>query len=302
MISEIGSKQNTSINLKLLKARQWRWLVASYWQCAQLALVIIAPLCVLGVALLLPSLKPTVSFLAVVLALLDVAWIDRKYRQALKSAARASELFDTELLNLPWNSLAAGARPKPEETDRAARNWDKKFGVSNEKGIRDWYSPAVDRASWELARAICQRTNLSYDNSLRNLYINALTIIASIVIVALISVGMLSEQTFGDFITAGWVLAAPFAIWAIRERFRQADAIDANNPILIEAEKLIESIINTGCSEKECQTKSRELQNAIFNRRSSTVLLFPGIYKFSRPDAERDMHASADYWLNKAGC
>jgi hypothetical protein len=260
--------------------------------------VIILPLCAFATGLIYPELKPAISFLAVVLVLLDVAWIDRQYRKSLRLAARASELFDVELLHLQWNALSAGKRPSPEDTDRAARNWAKHFGDAR---LRDWYSPAVDRAPMGLARAICQRTNLSYDTDLRNLYIVGLTFFAVMIVAVVIAIGFRSSSKVSEFVIAGWVPAAPFAIWALRERFRQTDAVEANAPILAEAENLIERVITGGCNEDECASVSRQLQNAIFNRRATTVLLFPGIYRFRRPDAERDMHASAEYWLERAG-
>lgn len=296
--SAIALKQNTPVAQRLLKARQWRWIVSGRWQRGQLFLVLAAPLLVITLGLYDPAAKPWISFFAVCTTLLDIAWVDRQYRKSLKVAARASELFDVHLFDLEWNGLAAGKPPTPEETDRAVRKWHK---LKAPYPVEDWYSTEVDRAPLGLARAICQRTNLSYDSDLRGLYVMIINGGAVAISVTVLIIGMFSTATFPDFVLAGWVPAAPFLFWAIRERFRQVDAIDANAPITAEAEKLITKIIDHGCDDEECRFQSRLMQNAIFSRRATTVLLLPGIYKYRRPDAERDMHAGAAYWVEKAG-
>lgn len=296
--STIAARQNLPEAQRLLKARQWGWIVAGRWQLAQLVTVLAAPILVITIGLIVPGSKPWISFFAVCTTLLDIAWIDRQYRKSLKLGARASELLDVHLFELDWNGLAAGKQPTPEETDRSVRRWNE---LKDPNPIKDWYSSEVDRAPLGLARAICQRTNLSYDSDLRSLYVTIINAGAVAIAVLVLVIGMFSTGTFADFVLAGWVPSAPFLFWALRERFRQIDAIEANAPITAEAEKLIAQVIDGGCDEEECRFQSRLMQNAIFSRRATTVLLLPGIYKNRRPDAERDMHAGAAYWVNKAG-
>lgn len=296
--STIAVRQNLPEGQRLLKARQWRWIVAGRWQRAQLVVVLAAPVLAITIGLLVPAAKPWISFFAVCTTLLDIAWIDRQYRKSLKLAARASELLDIHLFALDWNGLAAGKPPTPEETDRAVRNWDK---LKDPYPIKNWYSGEVDRAPLGLSRAICQRTNLSYDSDLRSLYVTIINVGAVTIAILVLVIGIFSTATFAEFVLAGWVPAAPFLIWAIRERFRQIDAIEANAPITAEAEKLIAKVIDHGCDDEECRFQSRLMQNAIFSRRATTVLLLPGIYKYRRADAERDMHAGAAYWVGIAG-
>lgn len=295
--SGIATQQNTVGFQRLLKARQWRWAIAVRWQIAQLILVLITPMLALTLGTWFPETKSWIAFLAVCLTLADVAWIDRAYKAALKSAARASEFFDCQLLQLDWNSVVAGKAPTPEETDRAARGWER---LRKKGPITDWYSSDVSKVSPGLARVICQRTNLAYDSDLRRLYRGALDICALFIAVCVIGLGLISSQKFSDFVLSAWVPTAPFFIWALRERFRQADAVHSNEPVITEAEKLISDVIAGSCDDINCKTRSRLLQDAIFYRRATTVLLFPGIYKYRRADAEREMQAGAAFWVDKA--
>ncbi|SDA35171.1 hypothetical protein SAMN02799622_06013 [Methylobacterium sp. UNC378MF] len=296
--STIPARQNEPAFQRLLKARQWRWAVAVRWQKAQLALVLTPPAIALLFGSIYPEIKPWIAFFAVGSTLLDVALFDRAYKAALKAGARASEFFDCQLLQLDWNSVVAGKQPSPEETDRAAHGWDQ---LRKKGPIVDWYSSDVNRVSHGLARVICQRTNLTYDSDLRKLYRTILDISVLLMALTVLGIGLLSTQKFPDFVLSTWVPTAPFFIWALRERFRQADAVQSNDPVITEAEKLISAVIAGSCDDGACKMQSRLLQDAIFYRRANTVLLFPGIYKIRRKNAEREMRAGAAHWVEKAG-
>lgn len=296
--SDIGLRQNDEDMQRLLRARQWRWLVAARWQKAQLVLLIGIPALMLAAALWHPPAKPLLSFLAVIVTLMDIGIVDRHYRLALKAAARSSEAFDIALFRLEWNSLAAGKRPAPEDQSKAERAWRAR---TDQGGLANWYAPAVDQATFAVARLICQRTNLTYDSELREAYVAGLTTILVSGFLVLASAGVFSGLTFLQFVVGTWVPAAPFLFWVLRERFRQSDAVEANEPGIKEAEEILRRIAKSGCDEAECQTYSRLIQSAIFVRRSTTPMLFPGIYRLRRRSAEQSMEDAAKHWLGELG-
>lgn len=296
--SDIAVRQNAPDLLRLLKARQWRWAMAQRWQKLQLAVVLVAPLLSATLGQVAAASRPWIAFLAVCLTIADTAWVDRCYKEALKAAAKASELVDVTLMRLPWSALAAGKKPTPEETERAARGWPK---LRSPFPVENWYSAEVDRAPLALARAICQRTNLSYDADLRRQNRELLSWLAATIMLLVLALGLIGSQKFSDFVLAAWVPAAPFVAWALRERYRQADAVTSNEGVLAEGERLIEDIIAGRCDDATAEARSRLVQDAIYGGRARTVLLFPGLYRLRRDDAEHAMHASAKYWIEKAG-
>lgn len=295
--SDIASRQDEPRDFLLMEARQWRWKVASRWQVAQLILVVALPAILAILGLVCPTAKPAVSFLAVLITLIDVTLLDRQYRKSLKTAARMSELLDISLFKLPWNSLAAGSKPDIEDVERAARLGRDLPDAPYWKG---WYSSYVDRVPMPLARLICQRTNLVYDSDLRKIYIICLTSVVLVVCATVISIGLKSSATFGDFVLSAWVPASPLAIWALREGWRQRDAVEANLPVKAEVERLLGLAVSNQRSMAELEADSRLLQNSIFVRRSSTPLLFPGIYRIRRNKSEDAMHDGAAYWVELA--
>lgn len=129
-LSLIGKNQNTPPYQNLLKARQWRWHVAVIWQRVQIIVVLISPFLILTMGFFFPFTKQYISFFALILTLCDSMYVDRKYKQSLKDAARASELFDTELFNLSWNKLIAGKVPAPGIISSSRKKWDRKKQIS----------------------------------------------------------------------------------------------------------------------------------------------------------------------------
>lgn len=295
--SDIASRQDEPRDFLFMEARQWRWKVASRWQVAQLILVVALPVILAILGLVCPAAKPAVSFIAVLITLIDVMLLDRQYRKSLKTAARMSELLDVSLFKLPWNSLAAGSKPDIEDVERAARLGRELPDAPHWKG---WYSSHVNRVPMPLARLICQRTNLVYDSDLRKIYIACLTSVVLVVCATVVAIGLKSSATFGEFVLSGWVPASPLAIWALREGWRQRDAVEANSPVKAEAERLLNLAVSKQRSPVELDVDSRLLQNSIFVRRSSTPLLFPGIYRIRRKKSEDAMHDGAAYWVELA--
>jgi hypothetical protein len=54
------------------------------------------------------------------------------------------------------------------------------------------------------------------------------------------------------------------------------------------------------CADAECEQRSREFQDAIFNRRASNPLIFPMIYNLMRSKMETSMNAGAEALLQDA--
>ena len=205
-------------------------------------------------------------------------------------------MFDTEVLGLPWSAHVAGAQPSPEQIAQAADAW--KGGDDN---LRDWYPTAVGRAPLHLGRVICQRTNLWYDAELRRKYSGILLSAVLIGCGLLVVIGLSKNMTLVDFAATILTPAAPMLTWALRDFYRQRDTADAQTTARAEVDQLWALVISDKCGPDECASRARELQNTIFTRRSSSPLIFPGIYNRLRPGMEAQMNVGADELLVQAG-
>jgi hypothetical protein len=294
MQNQITIRQDEPHFLKLLRARSETYREASQWQIAQFVLTVIAPLVGAVVAILTPDARPYVAAAALVIAMLDSSLIDRIQKQKLKTAARIAEQFDCELLGMAWNPYAAGKKLEPETIEGATQRWP-----NGDEKLRGWYPAAVAQVPMHLARIICQRTNLWYDGTLREKYSSILLWSAIAIAILLLSGGFVAQLGLVDFVAVVMAPATPVVNWALREFFRQRDAVDALKLARAEAEALWAAALNGGCEPAECARRSREFQNTIFARRANNPLIFPKIYDWLRPSLEVQMNRGAEAYVKE---
>lgn len=286
-MNTIAYDQDTAPFQRLLKARQRIYSDATRYQILQFILTVVLPVCGAVLAFFFPQARPWVAIYGLVATALDVMWIDRAQRRTLKVAATVSEEFDCGVLKMPWNVFVAGKREDAETVDAAVRRWNGKAS-----SIKDWYTGITPNAVHAKARLVCQRMNLQYDSSLRRKYGTYLIWIAGIAVIGLIVGAAVKDMKMLDFAAVATTVS-PAIFWAIREQFRQSAAASANETLKGEAEKFLEKVGTEGCEDLECEKRSREFQDAIFQRRVANPLIFPLVYKLMRNEFEQQAQAGA---------
>lgn len=296
-VNEIPVRQNTERSIELLRARKQVYAAAERFQIAQLLMVVALPIVAAVFGLAMPEYRAHVALLALIATLTDLLFLDRLQRTKLKLAAKLSELFDHEVLELPWNEFVVGRRPDPETVVGEARRWQ-----GGDDRLRDWYAPReIGHAPLRLARIICQRENLWYDSNLRRRTGAALVWAACAVGVVLLAAGIVGGLSFADFVLTILVPGAPLVIWALRESFRQQDAAEALEQIKMAAEQLWSTALQGSLPGAELDARSREFQDAIYARRSSNPLPVPFVYSLVRTGMEVEMREGAAERLEQIG-
>jgi hypothetical protein len=291
----IPARQNEEAALKLMRARQWTYLIAMRLMVAQIVVTIVVPVAAAITTLILPDLRPHFAAIALVALLLDALVLDRHYKTLLKRAAKLGEKFDCVVLDLHWNSFVAGEGPETEDIHSASQSWLRKH---DDTELRDWYPIAAGEMPMALARIVCQRTNLRYDSELRRSY--SLVILVTVVLVSLglFAVGLLQDLNF-----TAWILALapamPLLSWAGREYYRQRDTADALVELMTKVRGIWQQALDGNCDDDECRSVSRELQNAIYLRRSTSPLIMPRLYKIKRLSLEDEMNSAASNFLEE---
>jgi Zn-dependent protease with chaperone function len=298
ILSDIHPRQNESHFQELLSARSGIYRLATIWQLTQLFLTMVAPVILSLVSLHFSWLRPYVACYALLASVLDILLIDRLTKKLIKQSALASEMFDTDLFKIPWNSFVCGKRLQPEEV----RDFSKYCSTAQEPNLVDWYPVAIAAAPHEVATLICQRTNLFYDGRVRGRsawLLLAFPIAYTIIILAL---ALWWSLSFNDLVLTVVSPSAAVLIWSLRERFRQLDAIAAGESLRSEVENSWISLIKGG-EERSAENLSRirQLQDGIFLRRSQNPLPLPFIYRIIRSNAEDVMNYGAEKLLENAG-
>jgi MFS family permease len=270
-MNQIPVLQDAEEQLKLLRARQRTYAIATFIMMVQLGLILGVP--VLGgiLAAIWPALKAYAAAASLAVIVLDVLLLDRYHRMLMRRAAKIAEQFDCLVLELPWDQFTVGDKVEAEDIHAAARAFAARHDDSNLTG---WYPTAAGEVPLHLARIICQRTNLRYDSKLRRSYGAILKAAAILLIGMFVILGLVEDSS----VTA-WVLtmapATPFLAWAAREYYRQSDTADQLETLMQEARKLWDRALAGSCGADDCRTWSREFQNAIYHRRRHQPADFP---------------------------
>lgn len=294
-MNEIDKKQVEPRMINLLRARTLIYRRAKSVQALGLAISLGFPIGGLIVsALLLPS-KPFIAFAALLFSFLEVLLVDRWHRAQLKNAAKLQEDFDCTVLKMDWNAFLVGSRIDPEDVFADAC---KKLSDKDEQRLINWYPLAVKELPLYLARLVCQRTNLWYDSALRKRYRHLLlgSCVALIAVAGLISLAI--DPTMTTFVLSTLAPMTPVMIWILRECNRQSATCELLDRLNDEVKKLWDHS-RRGATEQEISTRSRELQDAIFNHRASSPLIFDWVYNLLRKKMEDRMNAGAEHWVNE---
>ena len=294
--NDIPARQALAENKKLLRARHRNYRAAKITQGVIVTLSVLLPIFGVLVGSHHPQVRPYVALAGLVLLLLETALIDRRQKDRIKRGAKLQEQFDTVVFELPWNRFVAGARVEPEDVRGLSA---KPLSTTREKHFDAWYEPCVGRLPLHLARLVCQRTNISYDARLRRKYGDALLLATLIFGVGLLFEGLSMGPKFPDLVMTLLVPFMPVLTWALKERLQHANTSLSLTNLGAEWDKIWARAL-AGASEAEVKNDSRDLQDAIYQHRERSPLIFDWVYYRLRAANEDQAHHAAEELVEMA--
>lgn len=293
--NNIPAEQATPDLVKLAHARQNTFKTAK-WAMGAFVIVSIA-LPALGAFLARwDEAKPYFALAGLVLLIVDVALLQPTQKDSIKRAAKLAEEFDTKVFKLPWNSFVAGEKVAPEDIRKASK---RPLSTERKEQIASWYESSVGEVPLRFGRLVCQRTNIHYDERLRRQYVTWLLSLTTIVGGVLFLIAFAKDSKLSEFVMGLAVPFTPVLAWVLRERRKQVDTAASLDRLQSEFQKIWREAI-AGASEKETESRSRQLQDAIYQHRSSAPLLFDWVYTLLRDKNEDEAHHAARALVNEA--
>ena len=148
-----------------------------------------------------------------------------------------------------------------------------------------------------VGRILCQRENILCDGNVRKSYGRLLIGGLITLLSALLLYSTAAALSVDSFILTVLAPATPALNWSLRELFRQRDTVQTLERLKAESEKLWKKAIDGEPPPHEAEERSRELQDAIFNHRMSSPLVFDFLYRFRRSALEAQMNAGAEHYV-----
>lgn len=186
-------------------------------------------------------------------------------------AAGIQELFDCEVLQLPWNRALAQP-PDSHEIDWAVERFKRRKNQTKEwDSLRNWYgySPLIKTAALPQARLECQQENLYWDAGLRRFWRGLLLGGLVILLVILLIIGVDAHWSVTQYFSGPLLLIIPIAFGVLKtvvDHHRVMERLAYLSNVL---EHLREDAQKAPVVTKEdaMQIPTRELQTEIFHHR-----------------------------------
>lgn len=287
MSNQIPVRQNLPEFINRLAASSRAYDIVkstSKWQTASAIFVaILGPV----VSFTYPDARGWVALCAVAILLADLLFFEPRVKRNQELGAKIQEVFDTYLLELPWNSHRVGSPPDHEEISSLAESFKTKGSTDR---LLNWYPPAAGDIPLEYGRFVCQRANMRWDMALRR-YFGGLFVALIALLVLLVCSAALALKWDASQIAVSLILPVmPIAVKLLRESRKHFDSAATSE----RAKNLLESIwqaaLQGGSSSDQLREDSRRLQDELYDRRKGSPTVPQWLYLWLKPNYERDMH------------
>ncbi len=291
------SEQNEKKNIELLAAQ--RYLYSSAKRTLHLQFILDMPVMLLlgGFAAILRSstamgalgLQPydlkwfvTISGLAV--ALLDSLLLERHAGSCKLRGARVQELFDSRVLELPWNDVFVGEQPDREDVLNMAAKY-----CRNREGfleLENWYPCVAARLPQHCARLLCQRENMAWDSDLRRKFVGHVVLAAVLTLVLLLGIAMAGRFTVTDFLAFVLAPFMPALTFTIRQARANKRTIESTDDLRRRTQNSLQACLEGKLDEAGASAVSRQIQDRIYSHRKDAPLVPDFYYRMYQRSSE----------------
>lgn len=293
-MSEVGKhiiqEQDSDSSIRYLAAQKQLYINGKSTFAFQVIIAVPIPILISIVTPLLDKYEQGVVWFFVVYSIivtfLEFYCEDRAMKMK-KLAASIQEKFDTNVLLIGWNKTLLPNKPEDGIVLRFYNKHIKKHKVDQLYG---WYSNEILPVKTNIATLLCQRSNCSYDFTLRNRYTKTILLLAASTIIILLLAAGQNGITVQTFISSVIFPSLPVFVLAYKQISSNKDAIENLKELKDLIENELENIKINDIIDKQL---IRQIQDKIYLKRINSPLLPEWAYNLLRQNLEDEMHFSA---------
>ena len=297
MLNSIPELQNSKLQIERLAAQRFIYSSAKRVQAFQLILAIPLTIALSILSVFVPSIAPWQAIYGLTVVLLE-SFLDAYQKNLRQQAAKIQELFDCDTLGLQWNELEIGFKPDVELVIESYNSFMQKGG--NLDKLSNWYPSVVGNLPIHLARLVCQRTSLRWDYQLRRWFGKRALILSLTVIALLFAISIWNQLSLENFILSALIPALPVFSWGLREFQKQTEVAGELERLKSHIEEFWEASITSRISIRQVESKSRALQDEIYDLRRDNPLIFDTVYNYFRLRYEHIATKGAEEYVKEA--
>lgn len=234
----------------------------------------------------------------ILIILTDIFWLTPWQKRLKDSAAKIQEMFDCDVLELSWNDLKAGKRPDHELIKEQSKQYAKK--PLKNAPLENWYDhPEIDDLPIYIARIACQRTNCWWDAQQRRSYAFYVILIVSLIFIVVFGLSLKDGFSMENFILKVLAPLSPVFLLGICQYREQIDSANHLDKLKDYSESLWKDALSKK-TKTEITTKSRNLQDELFEHRRKSPPIFDFIFKRLRNSYNEKMNFGLGELVNEA--
>jgi len=285
--STILSRENESSSIEKLVAQREIYSLAKcvFYIQAFLSVIILVLLSFAQLILCEINLKLVIAT-ASIFAVISGNFLDVYIDKLKGKASRIQELFDTYVLNIEWNPILCREKPEHGEIFHYYSKSKEKKDLGK---FNDWYDAAITGVPEQTGKIICQKTNCTYDSTIRKKFNIVVLIIGIATILAILLFTIFSGVSLSKIILTVIFPAAPIIRWTQKNIIMNTESIKN----LEQLNNLINRVWDTL---KNGQVPSdhiiRQIQDGIVLNRKGSILIPDFIYNRLRDKLEKQTHYS----------
>lgn len=290
---EIGKhiiqEQDSETSIKYLAAQKQLYINGKATFAFQVLIAVPIPIIISIVTPLLSKPEQSIIWIFVLYSIIATFlefFCEDRAMKLKKLAASIQEKFDTNVLLIDWNKTLLPSKPDDGLILRYYNKYIKKHKLDKLYG---WYSNEVIPVKTNIATLLCQRTNCSYDFTLRKRYTNTILLLAASTFFILLIIAGQFGITVPSFISSVLFPSLPVFVLAYKQISSNNEAIEN----LKELKELIETELEKiSINDNVDSHLIRQIQDKIYLKRINSPLLPEWAYDFLRQNLEDEMHFS----------
>lgn len=284
-MNEITIKQNLQEQIDKLAAQRCLYSKAkNIFYCRilfSLIFAIVMPL----LARFLGNYWYHVALVVVFYFIIDIFILERIEDSYKKDAAKIQESFDVEVFNLKWNDVVVGNKIDEEYILKYSDLYKKNNKVDD---LLNWYSEEVSKIDLIPAIAVCQRTNIFWDISLR------ITVFWTIIITLIAAIFVVFVCSKNPVL----ILLSLLPFYRVMADYckSQKSTIESIKSL----KNKIEGFLNESSNFTiEKISYLRSVQDEIFRHRKNSAFVPDKLYWLNRSKQEKEMNYSAKNYVDR---
>lgn len=276
-MNTISTTQNQPDNLKLLAAQRQLYSEEKTRMAVWIGATLIIAVTGSGVVQALTPYVPLAAFFAIVLASVEIGYL-RTLSEKRANAAKIQELFDCNVLELPWNKFLAGKRPAQDIIDEAVASFMKKNGEAGWNKLKNWYTTFDPNQPIHEARLVCQRENLVWDGKIKRTYATILYLVVGLIAVLLVGWAIVTHIDMAQFFGGPAILFLPLLVFGLTHAGIHRRAAQRVDELKQAVDDLNEELASDQYTPESLEQESRNLQNEIYHHRADNAPVWDWFY------------------------